>query len=50
VPSSTANPPADLAWAAFSDTPPWVLDRDAMPWRAAVPGRRAEVAAELPSL
>ena len=48
--SSAANPPADLSWGAFSDTPPWVLDRDDMPWRAAVPARRAEVRAELPSL
>jgi ubiquinone biosynthesis protein len=50
VPPSAANRPADLSWGAFSDTPPWVVDPDAMPWRATVPQLRAEVQAELPSL
>jgi ubiquinone biosynthesis protein len=46
----TDAPPADLAWGAFSDSPPWVLDPDAIAWRGDVPALRAEVRAELPAL
>ena len=46
----TDGGPSDLAWAAFSDTPPWVLDRGAIEWLPIVPARRAEVAAQLPLL
>src|SRR5512144_2339986 len=42
--------PEDLSWGAFSDDPPWVLDRDALVWRTGVPARRAEVAREIPRL
>src|SRR5690242_16654524 len=48
--TDTEGRPADLDWAAFSDAPPWVLDRDAISWRTEVPRLRAAVAAELPSL
>jgi ubiquinone biosynthesis protein len=48
--ADTEGRPADLAWGAFSDAPPWVLDLDAIAWRPAVPDLRAKVAAELPSL
>jgi len=27
------HPPADLDWGAFSDEPPWVLDREHLSWR-----------------
>jgi ubiquinone biosynthesis protein len=50
VVTDTEGRPGDLAWGAFSDTPPWILDRDAIAWRAAVPSLRATVAAELPGL
>ncbi len=46
----TVDAPSDLAWAAFSDTPPWVLDPDAIDWKAAVPALRARVRDQLPSL
>ncbi len=42
--------PGDLAWGAFSDTPPWILDPDAMPWRAQVPALRDAARAEVPRL
>jgi ubiquinone biosynthesis protein len=46
----TVDAPSDLAWAAFSDTPPWVLDPEAIEWKAAVPALRIRVRDELPSL
>jgi ubiquinone biosynthesis protein len=42
--------PADLTWGAFSDNPPWVVDADAMPWRAQVPALRDAARAEVPRL
>jgi ubiquinone biosynthesis protein len=45
-----ADPPADLAVGSFSDHAPWLVDPDAMPWRAAVPGLRRQIARELPGL
>ena len=42
--------PADLAWGAFSDDPPWVLERDAISWRDGLAARRAEVRAQAPEL
>jgi ubiquinone biosynthesis protein len=42
--------PDDRAIGSFSDTPPWLVDPDAMPWRRVVPSLRAEIAAELPGL
>src|SRR3954451_4939521 len=48
--ADTEGRPGDLAWAAFSDTPPWVLDPDDVAWRPAVPALRSKVAADLPGL
>ena len=48
-PPSTAAP-ADLAWGAFSDNPPWVLDRDRITWRKGLDRLRAAATAEVPSL
>ena len=42
--------PADLVWGAFSESPPWVVDRDALTWLPAVPALRAEAEAEVPVL
>jgi ubiquinone biosynthesis protein len=42
--------PADLAWGAFSDDPPWVLDRDLIVWRKGLDRLRAAATAEVPSL
>lgn len=42
--------PGDLAWGAFSDAAPWVVDLDAVTWLDAVPGIRARVADGLPEL
>ncbi|MCU1356619.1 MAG: hypothetical protein JWM89_2037 [Acidimicrobiales bacterium] len=40
----------DVAWAAFTDDGPWVLDPDALAWEAEVPAHRAAIAASLPEL
>jgi len=40
--------PTDLELGSFSDDAPWLVDPDRMRWRAAVPGLRSEIAAELP--
>jgi ubiquinone biosynthesis protein len=40
----------DLELGSFSEDPPWAVDPDAMPWRSAVPGLRARIAADLPHL
>ena len=42
--------PADLSWGAFSETAPWVLDRDEVTWLRHVPRLRAAARRELPSL
>ncbi len=42
--------PADLAFGAFSSHPPWVLDLEAIDWRAGIDERRARTAAEAPRL
>jgi len=42
--------PADLELGSFSDDAPWIVDLDAMTWRAAVPGLRRRIAADLPRL
>src|SRR3954452_16796878 len=42
--------PADLGWGAFSDSPPWVLDRDAITWRRGVDELRAAARREVPLL
>ncbi|MGQ0832663.1 MAG: ABC1 kinase family protein [Microthrixaceae bacterium] len=48
--ASPADPPADLAIGSFSDDAPWLVDPDQMPWRAAVPGLRRQIALDLPHL
>ena len=42
--------PADTSWGAFTDTAPWVLDRDRISWLPDVEHLRALARAELPSL
>ncbi len=42
--------PADLAFGAFSDTPPWVLADDQPAWRQGAPALRAGTAAQVPLL
>jgi len=46
----TVLAPSDREWAAFSATPPWVLQRDEIRWRGLVEGIRAQARTELPSL
>jgi ubiquinone biosynthesis protein len=45
-----APTPDDLAWAAFSDEPPWVVELDALTWRAGVDELREAARAEVPRL
>jgi ubiquinone biosynthesis protein len=49
VMAAPARPP-DLAWGAFSESPPWVLDRAELTWLPAVPALRAEADDEVPVL
>jgi ubiquinone biosynthesis protein len=49
VPNAT-DAPADLAWGAFSDTPPWVLDHERMAWQRDVDVLRRRAQAEVPVL
>ncbi|MFM8908644.1 MAG: ABC1 kinase family protein, partial [Actinomycetota bacterium] len=42
--------PSDREWAAFSATPPWVLQNGQVRWRGLVEGIRAQARTELPSL
>jgi ubiquinone biosynthesis protein len=41
-------PSPDLAIGSYSERGPWVVDPDAMPWRADVARRRAQARAEFP--
>ncbi len=41
---------ADTAFAAFSDSGPWVVDPDALTWRNGLAGVRARLTAALPAL
>ena len=41
---------ADLTWAAFSDSPPWVVERDALAWADDAVILRREARAEVPRL
>ncbi|HWJ62750.1 MAG TPA: AarF/UbiB family protein [Acidimicrobiales bacterium] len=45
-----AADPADVAWGAFTDAAPWVLDDGPQPWQAGLARTRAEVAASIPEL
>ena len=42
--------PADLAFGAFSDDPPWVLDPDDITWLAGLEAVRAACRGEVPEL
>lgn len=46
----TAWPSPDLAYGAFSDDGPWVVDPDALTWRDGVEALRAQTAAAVPAL
>ena len=47
---STPEPPADLAFGAFSDRGPWVVDLTKLPWRADTVRLREAARAEVPVL
>lgn len=47
---SEPTEPTDVAWGAFSDRAPWVLDLDDLPWRRVVERERDAIAADLPAL
>ncbi len=42
--------PADLSVGSFSNTPPWLVDPDDLPWRTGMAARRASTAAQVPRL
>lgn len=44
------EPPADLVHGSFSDAPPWLVDPDALEWRAGLDRVRRSSAAEVPRL
>ncbi|MEO8603133.1 MAG: AarF/UbiB family protein [bacterium] len=46
----SADPPADLAFGAFSDRGPWVINLEALPWRADTVRLRDAARAEVPVL
>lgn len=45
-----ANRPADVAWGAFTDETPWVLERDAIRWLPLAERLRNAARAEVPDL
>ncbi len=45
--SGIAAVPLDLALGAFSDTPPWILDPDALAWRRGLDAERARARADV---
>lgn len=47
---SRTEPLDDRPWAAFSDTPPWVLDRSRITWLAGIDALRELARAEVPRL
>jgi ubiquinone biosynthesis protein len=47
---TTPDGPADLAYGAFSDNPPWLIDPEALVWRKAVDTYRRRNAAMVPDL
>lgn len=49
-PADGTEAPADLAVGSFSDTPPWLVEPDAMPWRRTVPTVRWATKREIPEL
>ena len=50
APATSAPPPADLAFGAFSDRGPWVVELAHLPWRADTVALRAAARAEVPVL
>lgn len=46
----TSLPPADLVHGSFSDTPPWLVDPEAMSWRATVDTVRWVTTRQVPEL
>jgi ubiquinone biosynthesis protein len=48
--ASTEPAPTDLHLGSFSDDPPWLVDPDAMPWRAPVAAVRWRTRREVPEL
>ena len=47
---SVASPPPDLAFGAFSERAPWVVELDKLPWRRGVDSERARTRASVPRL
>ncbi len=45
-----SDPPADWALGAFSDSPPWTIDRSELVWLPGLAAERRAVQAELPRL
>ena len=50
APGVSATRPADLAIGSFTDDAPWVLDLDALTWKAGLDTIRTETADEVPEL
>jgi ubiquinone biosynthesis protein len=50
APAPGADAPADLVWGAFSDNPPWILDRERITWLAQVAPLREAARREVPVL
>jgi ubiquinone biosynthesis protein len=48
--TTSASRPADLAFGAFTEDGPWVVDLDDLPWRVGVERVRARTRAEVPRL
>ncbi|MGI9052679.1 MAG: ABC1 kinase family protein [Ilumatobacteraceae bacterium] len=44
------GPPTDMGWGAFSETAPWVLERESLTWRAASAQERAPPRRRVPEL
>ena len=47
---SVSSPPPDLAFGAFSERAPWVVELDKLPWRRGVETERARTRASVPRL
>ena len=47
---SVGSPPPDLAFGAFSERAPWVVELDKLPWRRGVDTERARTRASVPRL
>jgi len=44
------GPPSDMAWGAFSDVAPWVIDRESLAWRAVADRERDAARRRVPEL